>query len=144
MGSISRVLGPTWSFYNDTVTSLANHLGLHWIEWCGEFVILSFTSTRLPTWISDCLVFLALSAYALVFSFTLTSLYVAISMYLRQFCSHLPFNPLTPRSDQHVTSPYDNHMFSGKQLTRILKLIRKKFFILILHQILVTNLQGIV
>ena len=27
MGSISRVLGPTWSFYNDTVASLANHLG---------------------------------------------------------------------------------------------------------------------
>ena len=80
MGSISRVLGPTWSFYNDTVASLANHLGLHWIEWCGEFVFLSFTSTQLPTLISDCFVFLALSAYALAFSFTLTSLYVAISM----------------------------------------------------------------
>ena len=76
MGSISQVLGPTWSFYSDTVASLANHLGLHWIEWCGEFVFLSFTSTRSP----NCLVFLALSVYALVFSFTLTSLYVAISM----------------------------------------------------------------
>ena len=80
VGSISWVLGPTWSFYNNTVASLANHLGLHWIEWCGEFVILSFTSTQSPNWISDYLVFLALSVYALVFSFTLTSLYVAISM----------------------------------------------------------------
>ena len=53
VGSISWVLGPTWSFYNDTVASLANHLGLHWIEWCGEFVFLSFTSTWSPTGISD-------------------------------------------------------------------------------------------
>ena len=36
-------------------------------------------------------------------------------------------NPSTPRSDQHVTSPCDVHMFSSKQLMRILKLIRKKF-----------------
>ena len=34
---------------------------------------------------------------------------------------------ITPRSDQHVTSPCDVHMFSSKQLMRILKLIRKKF-----------------
>ena len=27
-----------------------------------------------------------------------------------------------PRSDQHVTSPYDIHTFSGKRLMRILKL----------------------
>ena len=32
MGSISRVLGPTWSFYNDTVASLVNHLGLNGVE----------------------------------------------------------------------------------------------------------------
>ena len=36
-------------------------------------------------------------------------------------------NPSTPRSDQHVTSPCDVHIFSSKQLMRILKLIRKKF-----------------
>ena len=36
-------------------------------------------------------------------------------------------NPSTPRSDQHVTSPCDVHIFSSKKLMRILKLIRKKF-----------------
>ena len=56
----------------------------------------------------------------------------------------LAVNPLTPRSDQHITSPNDIHRFSGKQLMRILKLIRKKFLILILHQILIINLQRIV
>ena len=36
------------------------------------------------------------------------------------------FNPLTPRSDQHVTSPYNIHTLSSHQVMRILKLIRKK------------------
>ena len=40
-------------------------------------------------------------------------------------------------------SSYDIHMFSSKRFTIILKLIKKEF-ILILHQILITNLQGIV
>ena len=32
-------------------------------------------------------------------------------------------NPLTPRSDKHVTSPYNIHTLSSKQVVRILKLI---------------------
>ena len=35
-------------------------------------------------------------------------------------------NPLTPRSDQHKTSPYNISELSGKQLMRIFKLIRYK------------------
>ena len=35
-------------------------------------------------------------------------------------------NPLTPRSDEHVTSPYNNHTLSSKQVMRILKLISWK------------------
>ena len=37
---------------------------------------------------------------------------------------HQPFNPLTPRSDSHVTSPYNIHTLSSKQVMRIFKLIR--------------------
>ena len=37
---------------------------------------------------------------------------------------HIPFNPLTPRSDQHETSPYNILTLSSKQLMRIFKLIR--------------------
>ena len=35
-------------------------------------------------------------------------------------------NPLTPRSDYHVTSPYNIHTLSCKQVVRILKLISYK------------------
>lgn len=51
-------------------------------------------------------------------------------------------NPSTPRSDQHVTSPCDVHMFSSKQL--MTQTYQEEVLILILQQILVTNLQGIV
>ena len=34
---------------------------------------------------------------------------------------------LTPRGDEHVTSPHDILALSNKKLTRILKLIGKKF-----------------
>ena len=40
--------------------------------------------------------------------------------------SHIPLNPLTPRSDQRVTSPYNIHTLSSKQVMRLLKLIRYK------------------
>ena len=43
------------------------------------------------------------------------------------FILGLPSNSITPRSDQHVTSPFDIHMFSSKQLMRKLKLTGKKF-----------------
>ena len=43
------------------------------------------------------------------------------------FILGLPSNSITPRSDQHVTSPFNIYMFSRKQLMRILKLIGKKF-----------------
>ena len=36
-------------------------------------------------------------------------------------------NPSIARSDYHVTSPYNIHILSSKQVTRILKLIRKMF-----------------
>ena len=32
-------------------------------------------------------------------------------------------NPLTPRSDKHVTSPYNIYTLSSKQVVRLLKLI---------------------
>ena len=35
-------------------------------------------------------------------------------------------NPLTPRSDYHVTSPYSICTLSSKQVVRLLKLIRYK------------------
>ena len=35
-------------------------------------------------------------------------------------------NPLTPKSDYHVTSPYNIHTLSCKQVVRLLKLIRYK------------------
>ena len=37
-----------------------------------------------------------------------------------------PLTPLTPRSDQHVTSPYNIPILFSKQVMRILKLIRYK------------------
>ena len=57
------------------------------------------------------------------------------------FCLFFLFKPLTPRSDQHVTSPYNIHTLLSKQVMRIRKL-RRVEVILIYHQILVTNLQG--
>ena len=42
-------------------------------------------------------------------------------------CCVIAFNPLTPRSDQHVISPYNLHTLSSKQVMRIPKLIRCKF-----------------
>ena len=40
-------------------------------------------------------------------------------------CCHC-LNPLTSRSDQHVTSLYDIHTLSSKQVVRLFKLIRNK------------------
>ena len=44
------------------------------------------------------------------------------------FSSHLvskqQFHPSTPRSDQNVTSPYNIHALSSKQVMRILRFIR--------------------
>ena len=36
-------------------------------------------------------------------------------------------NPLTPKSDQPVTSPYNIHTLSSKQVMRILKIIRQSY-----------------
>ena len=36
----------------------------------------------------------------------------------------LTVNPLTPRGDWHITSPYNIHVLSNKQVMRILKCIR--------------------
>ena len=33
------------------------------------------------------------------------------------------FNPLTPRSDEHVSSPYNTHILSSIQVERILQFI---------------------
>ena len=35
-----------------------------------------------------------------------------------------PFNPLTPKSDEYITSPDNIHSLSNKQVMRILKLFR--------------------
>ena len=43
-------------------------------------------------------------------------------------------NPLTPRSDQHVTSPYNIHTLSSKQVMRKLKLRQVEVVILIYHK----------
>ena len=56
--------------------------------------------------------------------------------------SQRPINPLTPRSDSHVTSPCNIHTLSSRQVMRILKLREVEFVFLIYHQNLVTNLQG--
>ena len=58
------------------------------------------------------------------------------------FCLFFLLKPLTPRSDWHVTSPYNIHTLLSKQVMRILKLRQVEVIILIYHQILVTNLQG--
>ena len=34
------------------------------------------------------------------------------------------FNPLTPKSDQHITSPHNIHTLSSKKVMRLLRLIR--------------------
>ena len=44
-------------------------------------------------------------------------------------------NPLTPKSDQHTTSPWNICTFFSKH-------IMVEFVVMILHQILITNLQG--
>ena len=54
----------------------------------------------------------------------------------------ISFNPLTPRSDKNVTSPYNIHTLLSKQVMRIFKLRRVEVVILIYHQIPVTDLQG--
>ena len=43
---------------------------------------------------------------------------------LRQQHQKIQINPSTPRSDSHVTSPYNFHPLSSKQVMRILKFIR--------------------
>ena len=48
----------------------------------------------------------------------------------------LSLNPLTPRSDWQVTSPYNNLTLSSKQVMRIFKLIGSKLLSWIWHQIL--------
>ena len=53
-------------------------------------------------------------------------------------------NPLTPISDEHVTSPCNIHTLSSQLETKILKVISKKLVVLIYHQVLVIYFQGIV
>ena len=48
----------------------------------------------------------------------------------------LSLNPLTPKSDWQVTSPYNNLTLSSKQVMRIFKLIGSKLLSWIWHQIL--------
>ena len=48
-------------------------------------------------------------------------------------------NPSIPRSDQYVTSPYNIHTLSSKQVMRTFQV---EVVVLISHQILTTNLQG--
>ena len=72
---------------------------------------MSTTRTRMepPTWI-----------LRLVFCIvTQTDYYCTSVLY-----NFKPFNPLTPRSDQHVTSPDNLQTLSSEQVMRILKLIR--------------------
>ena len=59
------------------------------------------------------------------------------------FILGLPSNSITPRSDQHVTSPFDVYMFSSKFLAvnEKTKTYWEEVFILILHQILITHFK---
>lgn len=50
-------------------------------------------------------------------------------------------NPLTPKSDSYVTSPYNIHTLSRKQVMRTQN-YQLEVVILSQHQILMTNLQG--
>ena len=51
------------------------------------------------------------------------------------------FNPLIPRSDEHVTSPYDLQTFSSKKGNENTQTHQGKVITLIKNQIPVTNLQ---
>ena len=52
--------------------------------------------------------------------------FISICMAVRHVCvlSYLTFNPLTPRSDSHVTFTYDIRPLSSKLVVRVLKYIR--------------------
>lgn len=50
-------------------------------------------------------------------------------------------NPLTPKSDSYVTSPYNIHTLSRKQVMRTQN-YQLEVVILSQHQILMSNLQG--
>ena len=52
------------------------------------------------------------------------------------------FNPLTLRSDYHLTSPYNFQTFSSKTGNENTQTYQGEVFTLIKHQILVTHLQG--
>ena len=56
----------------------------------------------------------------------ITGLFYFASRHDMASTCELMMNPLTPRSDLHVTSPYNIHQLSSKQVMRILKCIRYK------------------
>ena len=47
-----------------------------------------------------------------------------VKFFFFSYDSSLNFNPLTPKSDLHLSSLYDIDMLSSKQVMRKLKLIR--------------------
>ena len=51
-------------------------------------------------------------------------------------------NPLTPRSDWHVTSSYNIHKLSEETGCENTQTYQEQDITLIKHQILITNLQG--
>ena len=61
----------------------------------------------------------------------------------------IQYNPLTPRSDWHVTSPWNIHTLSSKQVMRILKLTKWKLlswsnvkFLLFIHKDMCSSKRG--
>ena len=58
----------------------------------------------------------------------------------------LSFNPSTLRSDQNETSPYNIFTLSSKQVQSYMNIqtYQVEVVIVVLHQILITNLQGYV
>ena len=57
----------------------------------------------------------------------ITGLFYFASRHDMASTCELMMNPLTPRSDSRVTSPYNIHPLSRKQVMRILKCITRNF-----------------
>ena len=62
--------------------------------------------------------------------------------FLWSYCKS-SFNPLTPRTDKHVTSPYTIHTLFNKQVMRILKLISTDKTVIYIYQSQVAHPTGV-
>ena len=87
---------------------------------------------------------IAFAMYWCVLNFT-----ILVANHYKCLNFHIQYNPLTPRSDQHVTSPWNIHTLSSKQVMRILKLTKWKLlswsnvkFLLFIHKDMCSSKRG--